>query len=183
MSLRNFQVRKISLGSPTPGAKELPVHLISQKESNWCWAACAKMVMSYYGETSVKQCDLANWLFQRSDCGDASSSPNCNRTCRVGDVSKVYTNWNIHSILSRHPVSPSELQGEINLGQPVEVAFIWNGGLHGHVVLVTGWYPEPQEIWFKVLDPGEGVKKISYSYLLTAYGKGSWDYTWTGLRK
>ena len=59
--------KSISFTEPIPTGKIINVPQIAQEQSNWCWAACVEMVLRYYGELAVQQCELANELFCRSE--------------------------------------------------------------------------------------------------------------------
>ncbi len=180
MPLRVTQGHPITFGAPLIGAKALNVPQIAQEQKQWCWAGCANMVLRYYDNTAVRQCDFANWLFGLSGCCDTPSSTLCDRPCQVRDVSRVYKNWSIRSSTIKGTVTFATLQSEINDGRPVEVAYDWNGG-GGHAAIVTGYGTNNTGPFVRVNDPAYGSGGIYYTDLLTAYGWGTWCYTWTGI--
>ena len=45
----------------------VPNTLRSQETNNWCWAATTQMLAQHFGIT-VKQCDLANHRFGKTNC-------------------------------------------------------------------------------------------------------------------
>ena len=51
-----------------PASTNLPVRLIPQEQANWCWAACAQMVMCYIGQTNVLQSIQAYDAFGYQGC-------------------------------------------------------------------------------------------------------------------
>jgi len=182
MPLRQRHGTQIVFSPPRLGAKSLSVPQINQEQTQWCWAACADMVLHYYGNSGVRQCDFANWLFGQTGCCASPSSPVCNQPCAVNDVQRVYTQWGILSAPSSGTVPFSTLEFEINGDRPVEVAYAWTGG-GGHVAVVSGWDRNATGPFVRINDPAYGSGGVYYSDLLTAYGLGTWFYTWTGIRR
>ncbi len=50
-----------------PPTMTLPVSLLPQETSMWCWAASGEMCMEFFG-ANITQCDQANQRFGRTDC-------------------------------------------------------------------------------------------------------------------
>lgn len=165
----------------TFGAVPPAVPMILQTQTQWCWAACAEMVLRYYGKQGVGQCDLANWLFGQSACCVKSSSSLCNRPCQTQDVARVFSNWGIRSSLVGSSIPFKSLDAEISNSRPVEVGYVWTGG-GGHVVLVVQTRIEKNRAVCQVNDPGLGSGGVYYNDLLKAYGQGRWFVSWTGIQ-
>ena len=161
----------------------LGVCQIEQEQNLWCWAACAEMVLRYYDIGHVRQCDFANWLFKQTHCCTEPSSAECNRGCFVHDISRLYLQWNIRSTFIGGMVPFSVLQAEIDAGRPVEIGFLWKEQGIAHVVLISGWHTDGTEEFVHVNDPNNGFQFLTYAELQTAYGKGTWSFTWTGIRR
>lgn len=179
-TLRRANIQ-IPIQPPPLGGRSLPVMQIAQEQTQWCWAACAEMVIRYYG-TAVRQCDEANFLRQRNDCCAAPSSNACNQPCQVDDVARVYTNWGITCTPQLSQVPFATLSSEIDASRPVEVAFYWTGG-GGHVAIVRGHGQHEGKPVVQVNDPAYGTGVTFYESLRTAYGQGQWAVTWTNIRK
>lgn len=178
--------KSISFQDPFPAAKIINVPQIAQEQSNWCWAACVEMVLYYYDELAVQQCELANELFGRSECCSEPSSPECNKPCEIEDVSKLYARRHIHSQFVDENVSFSTLQAEIDAGRPVEIVFYQRRKTRGHLVIVRGWHITETEKFLHVNDPKDsnGASRIvAYSELMDAYEDGRWMYTWLEIRR
>ena len=152
-----------------------------------CWLTCFSdskprgrwvLLEMPYGNTGVRQCDMANWLFGQAGCCTSPGSSRCNRPCQVSDVSRVYSNWGIRSRHQNFQVPYPTLRSEIDSNMPVEVAYQWNGG-GGHVAVVMGWQSGN---FLKVNDPWYGRRGVRYSSLQSAYGQGSWFATWIGIQ-
>ncbi len=191
MPLRVQEGNSISFQEPLPNEKVINVPQIKQEQSNWCWAACAEMILHYYGGTTgttIQQCEFADELFGRTECCSEPSSLACNRPCEIRDVSDLYSSQDIHSELVNNPVPFSTLQSEIGDGRPVEVAYFWgdNGG-PGHLVIVRGWRIDGNEEFVHVNDPADSPTTMSgivaYSELLAPYGEGEWSYTWIEIQR
>jgi len=158
----------------------LPIFQIYQDQTQWCWAACADMVLNYYGAHNFHQCDCANWLFGLSICCDVPSSFICNQPCNIGDVCSLYDRWGLRCSYTEGSVLLATLQFELNHDRPVEIGYAWNGG-GGHVILVTGWFKTSTDVVLVIKDPTTGSGTSLYKNLLTAQGKGTWQWTWTNL--
>jgi hypothetical protein len=163
--------------------KVLNIPLILQVQSEWCWATCATMILHYYGNSGIKKCDFANWLFKQTKCCTDPNSPDCNINCQWSDVKKVYSHWNIKSKQSNKSVLFSKIMFEINAGRPVEVGYVWNSG-GGHVVIVIGYNASiGARDYIYLNDPIRGHGWYLYNNILNADGKGTWSYTWTEIQK
>lgn len=188
MPLKVKRGKSINFQKPLPNEKIINVPQIKQEQSNWCWAACAEMVLRYYDGSAVRQCEFANELFDRTECCLEPSSPACNRPCEMLDISNLYLSKHIHSKLLEKAVPFFKLQSEIDADRPVEVVYFWRDwGKPGHSVIVHGWRIDGQEEFVHVNDPADGPATMSgivaYSELLIPYGAGDWTYTWIEIRR
>ncbi|HJQ23017.1 MAG TPA: papain-like cysteine protease family protein [Blastocatellia bacterium] len=172
-----------------PQSKVLPVAHFQQARTQWCWAACAEMVLDYYSKR-VHQCALANHLLGRKNCcaapGPLHFFSKCNRNCQVAQVAQLYSHYGLNSLYQANPVSFSVIQAEINADQPVEVGFAWFGG-GGHLAIIRGWEQDSIGDWVRINDPhyspgNSGQGRMLHSKLATPYGLGNWVTTWTDLR-
>lgn len=183
MPLGVKQGKSISFEELPSTEKIINVPEIKQEQFNWCWAACAEMVIHYYAGPATRQCDFANELFDRTECCSEPSNPNCNRPCEMLDISNLYSNRHIHSQLVDKAVPFSKLQSEIDADRPVEVVYFWRDWEKpGHSVIVRGWRIDGEEEFVHVNDPANSSTTMSgivaYSELLAPYGEGDWTYTW-----
>lgn len=161
-----------------PGAPSvLSVAYIAQEQTNWCWAACCQMVFQFDGVAGVQQCDMATAQFGGNCCAAPSSS-----MCNQGNwPENTYGHYGFNCSRSNIPFTPGSLQAEIDAGRPVECYYAWAGG-GAHVALICGYYPNGD---LEVNDPWSayGKGRRSYSYVLTAYGLGTWSITYSNLQK
>jgi hypothetical protein len=153
-----------------------PVPQIPQAQSNWCWAACAQMVLRFYGNDTVQQLDIASRFFGPESCADPGSDL-CNSAAQVDYLALVYSQWGRKVAYTPDKVSFDILQSEINANRPVEIGFQGDDG-NGHQVLVCGYNFDSTGPYLLVNDPLWGSGAVYYDNIVVAYGQGSWQWTW-----
>jgi hypothetical protein len=176
----------ITLGEPAgwaaivrdPQGRTVPQ--LGQDQTEWCWAACAQMVLRFYGDDAVRQCDLATELFGNPTCCADPSSALCNEPAQVPDIAGVYTRRGRNANLVNGSVPFATLQAEINANRPVEVGFAWNDGTC-HQALLCGWNVDATGPLLLVHDPWWHSGAVYYVNLVAAYGSGSWQWTWVSI--
>jgi hypothetical protein len=137
------------------------------------------MVAAFLGSATVKQCELANFLHQQTDCCQNPGSDRCNQPAPLQSIVPIYAHVKVHAIGDAHPESVQVLLRELRAQRPIEVGFLWFGG-GGHVVLVRG--VSAQGV-FAVHDPWFGSGPVTYFGLLNAYGHGRWAFSYGDFRK
>src|SRR5437763_14227381 len=90
-----------------PGTISLNVPHVYQQQNEWCWAACTQMIAAFLGNANVKQCDLANFLQDRTDCCRFPASDVCNQPCPLQDIVPVYQHMGIHALFDTHAATPA----------------------------------------------------------------------------
>ena len=155
--------------APAVGAT-LNVSLVKQTQNQWCWAACTAMIARFLGMVEPKQCELANFLFGRTNCCQAPGSTTCNKPAQVQEIVKVYKHLGIKLTGPDKPLLADTVKKELDAGRPFEVGYLWNGG-GGHVAIVYGYTPQGLVL---VHDPWYGTGSITYNRLRLAYGMGVW---------
>ena len=182
-----------------PAGRKLGVPRRRQRQADWCWAACVDMVLHFYGQPRVEQCEIVGRRIKRADCCDDPKNEEFGVSCAPKFMRGVWLAWGLaaRSHLPRKGrlgwITEAALRRELDEGRPVEVGLRWaNGG--GHAVVVRGWRAARGGAYYYVNDPwnwtgdprekffDEGVGQVSYRELRTAYGMGRWRWTWTGLR-
>ena len=182
MSIRISTKVKIPRTGIIRGAGPLNVPMIKQEQRNWCWAACADMILHYYGNPGITQCQLANWAFGQSSCCQIPSSTLCDNGIGDAKISQLFSVYGLRSSYTANYVAYGILDIEIGSRRPVEVGYTWNGG-GGHVAVVIETTVISGRQVVSVNDPGYGPGSVYYPDLLTAYGLGRWDATWTGIQR
>lgn len=176
--------------APT-AAPLMTVPWFPQRTSNWCWAASAQMVLHFYQQTTVKQCDVARVKFNGTNCCTlAHQIFDCDHGCTADEVALIYKNFNIDSTRLPNPIDfkgSVSLDSEININRrPVEVGLQWPHGNGKHLVIVFACFVNSQdEQLVSVNDPwlGKGLA-VLYDSLKSAYSEehGEWISTWTGIK-
>jgi hypothetical protein len=194
-SARTLNVRQLRRGSgiaipvigrrvgAAPSSRMLPVPLMPQEQTLWCWSACCAMVLAYYG-TPQTQCVVANAGLDHADCCQNPLPRGCNDTIWTvhpteADIITVYARFGRSATHLFGSISFDDLRTEIdsNPGRPVEVCYAWTGG-DSHVALVCGYSVDAAGAPFvEVNDPADKIGLISFSSLQTAYGLGTWVET------
>ena len=72
---------RVALDREAREAQVISVPMIKQEQSQWCWASGADMILHYYGNAKVRQCELANWAFGVNSC------------CRTSSRTRNAINW------------------------------------------------------------------------------------------
>lgn len=165
--------------SAASGSAYLGVPKVTQAQSQWCWAAVSKSILSYLFGISTSQCSFANKVKNRSDCCSYPSSSNCNQPDNLWNVRSTLLQDFSPSILSDYgsTLAWADVQEELGTrGRPFYVRIGWAGGSSGHMYLVRGyqWYDSGDKS-IGVMDPGDGAYKwYSWPYFIN-----NSTFTWT----
>ena len=149
-----------------------------QCHSNWCWAAVAASVATFYNATTLRlQCTIANEELQRSDC--------CDSTCHaagvaykvVGALGSPLNRAGLLTSITFGWITRLRLQQDLEAMLPVCVRTEWSGG-GGHFVVIAGYSPESDTL--TVCDPLRGVSALSFDTFRTSYtpSQGRWTHTY-----
>jgi hypothetical protein len=156
----------------------MAVLLVPQEVDNWCWAASAQMIMSYFGK-NVAQCEQANDEFRRTDCCVSAKGilpANCDSGGWPQFERYGFTYFRTHNA----PLSWEMLQQEIAGKRPVAFSWGWtqNAG-QGHMMVAIGYLDAPTGRLVFVNDPwppsrGE-ARQMSYDQYVAADDHIHWD--------
>jgi len=155
-----------------PTQKILSVTAIRQEQTNWCWAATAQAIMGFHG-TSVRQCDLANWLFSQSTCCSNPGSAACNRAATNAEQSRVYSHWGFSNTPVNSSISFTTVKNEICNNRPIKFGWAWTGG-GGHALTMRGYYDGTTDYVYYI-DPGDA----SYNYNAYSWVVSGGNHTWS----
>jgi len=181
------EARKINLRPQLLG-KSLCIPSIPQCKTNWCWVACAAMVLTYRKKEFGKQCELAAYGLDASDldcCDGHPSGGPCDRPASDKLIKALYHCFQIRAELFAQ-IPPDEIIAEINdRSAPVEIGYTSSGfgrGASGHVVLVYGWQEDNGGVSFLIHNPLTQARTARASFALPGIAyMGHWDATWKGL--
>jgi Papain-like cysteine protease AvrRpt2 len=164
--------------------KYINIKLLYQHESEWCWAACLEMILKSRWSDAPSQCELAGDAFDVEGCCRSPADRLCNRPLPVWRIAGELANYGIPYVFHESRVSEERLVEEVTRNRPVLLGlqFDWSdGGTSGHAVLVVGWDENQDGRFLIVHDPARGIGSDWYEDLSSAYGRGRWYCTWTGL--
>jgi hypothetical protein len=145
-----------------------------QRLDNWCWAAVAESISSFYDSTSNwTQCSFANVEFNRDDC--CPDNPACD------------AQWYLERALSRSGNLAQLLPGvtsfqnvcdQISINRPLACRIRWqNGG--GHSVVIYGADLGDPEQWLEIADSMYGNSSYPYNQFRNSYrGSGRWTHSY-----
>ncbi|MBI3467661.1 MAG: hypothetical protein HY000_32025 [Planctomycetes bacterium] len=154
----------------------LPVSVVFQEETRWCWAACCEMLFKYFNFSNDSKCQIASNVFSQSCCTNPAS-------CNLGQLaSHVFWHFSFPFQPKDDDLAESEVHDEIAADRPVEVLWRWNGGFDAHLVLIIGVYPTGD---LEIIDPREyyGQNRFSYEAVQDADGLGEWIYSYFELNQ
>lgn len=143
----------------------LSVPAYQQEQSNWCWAACDKMVIQYCKGTSPSQSSIVTFVF---------GSP-VNNCASLSQTRSALTNWNVLSSVTSSALSYTEVQNNIISDCPIIAGLAVNGG--GHMNVVRGFDTSNNSVLF--IDPGDGgYHGQNYNDYADGYHYDGYYYTW-----
>jgi hypothetical protein len=145
------------------------------------------MILKYYNETGIRQCDLANLAFADAGggCCRVPSSSLCDKQLSDPQIGQLFDTKavRIHYHYTAGSVPFAILQNEIDNYRPVQIGVTRRGG--GHVAIIQGWFTTQMEEYLIVNDPAPDVGQgtVSFKDLETANSLRTWDATWTELTR
>ena len=91
------------LPTPLPGLDQKVLKKLQrfeQDQNAWCYAACASMVLDYYGQ-KVKQCVIVDFVM-RGNCCLNQTSETCNGNgAKPKDIKRIYKKWGSEAVSRR----------------------------------------------------------------------------------
>lgn len=158
----------------TTGAKSLPISPVAQQTAEWCWLASAEMIFRYYGVPPVNgisyQCGIMGAVegpyspcFQNcAQCvfGSGSDAASARVLQDYPAIVQQYFYPQFHvpqirSTLLERSLVPSEIQQQINAGNPVELGITVGGpfsGQAGHDVVLIGYTATAPSTFAVIID-------------------------------
>jgi hypothetical protein len=169
----------VAAQTESSAASRLAFVIEHQRHSNWCWAAVAASIASFYeAATRWSQCAVADAELRRSDCCGAGGSGACN----VGGY--LRTALALVGHLDDWIQASSTFAAvivEIDGGRPLCARTRWVGG-GAHFVALFGYNgaggPSGVDL-VSVGDPGYGNSDVSYAEFRDGYrGSGTWTHSY-----
>jgi len=153
-------------------AQVLNVPVVTQEETNWCWAASSKCILDYYG-CNKEQCEIVEFVRGISswhDFGSVNCCDNSNQGCNYGNavagysgsVEEVITHFgHIGNYAYYGYLNLNQIKTEITNNRPFTIWWKWASG-GGHIMV------------------GHGINGSDVNYMNPWYGEGTHicTYTW-----
>jgi hypothetical protein len=170
------------VAAPALTNQNLPIGHVVQQKSEWCWAACTKMVLSNFGQP-VRQCDVVEFLFDEVCCPSVNDVDTCNSGCDKEDILTIYEHFNVTATVveDSDDIVFNEIRSEIrDRGRPVQVLIEWDEG-GAHVVVIYGWRVQGNYRYLRIHDSlNNGSGEIRITQLRRYEDQGDWTLTWIG---
>ena len=139
--------------------KDLSVIAHKQEQSNWCWAASARMIAVWHQTIGAfPQCTIVGYTLGGSGCPNSTATDDQVRAA-LGVAGKL------SGTLVYGGPTIGTIKAQIDASQPMEFDYAWTKG-GKHVVVVTGYYydtaptaTDPSYVYWK--DPADGLSKGS----------------------
>lgn len=183
-------------GEPGPGEPNgrVGVRTVNQKPMDeWCWAACAEMVLRFFGVV-VDKCSVAEFILGRKSCCPTSAACDEGRSVKqiddalacIGLVGNRFADLKFEQVRAQIEGGPALGTPGLSLPRrPVVAGIRWQDG-GGHLVVISGWRVTNSLRYLKVNDPYYQSGDIRYEDFLDKYGpnnNGRWVHTWADLRR
>jgi len=169
---------------------EFPIE--TQSKGNWCWAASAKNVATFYNKASEwSQCKIASRALNRDCCSPDANPSDPKKSCNVyGYLSTalcITDNYGAERCDPdgdiRVPLNFDTVAKEIRAGHPIGVRIVWqiDGEYNGaHFVVIYGYEKDASGIYYHVADPrhGKQPRLRENDFRHNYQGWGVWTHTY-----
>lgn len=166
---------------PTPVS--LPIPLVGQHGSFWCWAACAEMVDRWRKGLAhaTSQCGLASTHVTPNCCGHTPPSNQRDRGLSAAGITEVWHQLGYANASATGNIGLSGIDTELQARRPVQIGL--TGAAGGHVVLVVGVNAGATQ--YTIHDPlplnTGSVTLASSAHVTSGLGQGKWTDTWISI--
>lgn len=169
--------------------KVLDVKEIFQEQNQWCWIGTSLPVLKYYGDTQLKQCDVANFAWKNAKwrtCNDNCCS-NPTGCCNYwnynwygsenadGDIEHILWSASSQAKVDVTNVSGSVSQTQVNTAISDDRPLIIRVNSGGHFIVLHGL--EGNTLYY--MDPWPGEGKGYQTFSTSAVNGRSWTHTQT----
>ncbi len=140
-----------------------------QRLSNWCWAACAVSISTFYeGMKIMTQSDLVASILKIPACATGKPIPACNKTLDLEIVLDRIRHLDGDPV--EVPLSADNLNASLKRGKPVGCQMDIPG-IGGHAVIVVGGrFDSMGRLFVRVADPSDGsINSMSFVSLRNNY--------------
>lgn len=166
--------------APALTQQNLAITRSHQQKSEWCWAACTRMVLKSF-QRDVRQCEVASFLLEEVCCPEGEENDeNCNLSCQQDDIVNIYEHFDVKATFLDRTVRFNTIRREIQeRGRPVQVCVDWDEG-GAHVIVIYGWRVSDDSRFLRIHDSLFGTGEVRFSELRRYRAEGNWTLTWLG---
>lgn len=160
---------KAETSRTTGNYKRLTVTKYSQEKSNWCWAACAKMLGKYYTGNAISQSNIVAYT-QGSSSGNSVATGT--------EIKKAITYATSSTVTFSGVQSYATMENKIYVGEKPFAITIKKENGYGHLNVVNGINGLVASEQINLIDPvaNNGTKWYEYEALVNGtefpYGEG-----------
>jgi|GEM_PF-5604275 len=175
------QRREVVVGNQ----QELDVSRKEQLTSNWCWAACAQMLIKFIRDNGLSQEQIVAVMYDVPLSQVSIDNPDCNKPASIHEIETVFDEFAVRYEFRDATLTFQELKDELDIA-PLELGILWPDGSM-HAVVAYGYNTNGasiQEVLIRDPSPSTApTVTVSFEDLITgAYGgraKGKWvDTFW-----
>ncbi len=183
------QPAKALLGvSGASPAAELKLAMPGQAQTNWCWAAVAHGISTFYGGSTPSQCALVGQVLKiqpGTDCCSNGGTSRCNRQWYLHKA--LETVQCLRDVVQRADglIPLDDVKNELAADQPLGIRVEWTRGEAqggGHFVAISGWQTGASGApYVTVQDPwGPATEVLPVEEFANAYGTdlGKWTHSY-----
>jgi 5-hydroxyisourate hydrolase-like protein (transthyretin family) len=158
----------------------LNVPQVFQQQDHWCWAGSSQAVLAHAG-TSVGQCEIVNWAWDRDDCCNWEPffpDKECDKGNwfwgeeHPGNVQEVLAHWNVTADPSAR-LTEEEVRSEIDAGRPFIIGWENPSGGEGHAVVGRGIVGDT--VYLMNPWPDNGYEQGTYDWVVSS-PQHSWTF-------
>ncbi|MEP7195306.1 MAG: papain-like cysteine protease family protein [Saprospiraceae bacterium] len=172
---------------------DLYINCISQKQSNWCWAACSEMVMKHFDPSgNYAQCEQAVRALNPNQVSQTSIGSCCQAA--TGNLECNHTNWPIFEMYNfkcsdtytcSDYLSWEDMLNQIDSSKPLCLTYNWTCG-GAHMIIMSGYQIVNNQLLVHLLDPYSEFARIndpdypypnSSRYVLQSENRSNSDHT------
>ncbi len=162
---------RFELAGVVPIALDVPYY--RQINDKWCWAACCEMLLGFFGQPDIAQCQMAGDKFGGDCCGQLTPC-RCNTGCFPEEA---YGTYGVEVGARQALDHQSDIDAELEAGRPIELYYLFSD-IGAHVALVTARHEDGT---YEVHDPYYGAGPRRFSQIANAYGRGRWTSSYVGI--
>jgi hypothetical protein len=162
--------------------KRIGFTMQSQQQTEWCWAAVAASVASYFNSAGPsggpwRQCEIVSNVRKDATCCKDGTTSNCNHDDYLESALTVVNH--LAGPVNSGAMPYGDILHAIDGNKPVALRMGWYGD-GGHFIVLDGYDDSGGSQIVDVEDPWYGPSTYDYTQFCTGYqsGTGKWTHTY-----